>query len=366
MLAPTLQQTGRTFVRDGGRGRKLIYFGGCDYFRMASHPEVLRALHDGADRYGLNVAASRLTTGNHQLFVALETALAKFFGVEQAALFSTGYATNLAFAQSFTGHFTHALLDARLHGSPRDAAELLRCPVKMFRHRDAEDLRRQLKTCGRAARPLVLTDGMFSHDGSLAPLAEYLAVLPRAGMLLVDDAHGGGTLGRTGKGTPEVCGVRDERLVQTISLSKAVGVYGGALLGSARVIRAVQERSRIFIGNTPMPLPLAAAVLKSIQLLRRDRRLRARLNANTARLKTALLAAGFPVIDNASPLVALVPRDARHAARTKIALLRAGIFPPLIRYLGGPPEGYFRFALSSEHTSAQLDRLAAVLIASLQ
>ena len=366
MLAPTLQQTGRTFVREKGQGRKLIYFGGCDYFRMASHPEVLRALHAGADCYGLNVAASRLTTGNHQLFVALETALAKFFGVEGATLFSTGYATNLAFAQSFTGHFTHALLDARLHGSPRDAAELLRCPVKTFAHRDANDLRCQLKTCGRSARPLVLTDGMFSHDGSLAPLAEYLVVLPRAGMLLVDDAHGGGTLGRTGQGTPEVCGVRDERLVQTISLSKAVGVYGGALLGSAKIIRAVQERSHIFIGNTPMPLPLAAAALKSLQLLRRDRSLRARLHANTTRLKAALLAAGFPVIDNASPLVALLPREARHAARTKTALLRAGIFPPLIRYSGGPPGGYFRFALSSEHTPAQLDRLAAVLIASLK
>ena len=366
MLAPTLQQMGRTFVREEGRGRKLIYFGGCDYFRMASHPEVLRALHDGADRYGLNVAASRLTTGNHQLFMALEQALVKFFGVEGAALFSTGYATNLAFTQSFTGHFTHALLDARLHGSPRDAAELLHCPVKTFRHRDPEDLRRQIKACGRAARPLVLTDGMFSHDGSLAPLAEYLAVLPRAGMLLVDDAHGAGTLGRTGKGTPEVCGVRDERLVQTISLSKAVGVYGGALLGSAKIIRTVQERSHIFIGNTPMPLPLAAAALKSLQLLRRDPTLRARLSANTTRLKTALRAAGFPVADSAAPLVALTPRDARHAARTKSALRRAGIYPPLIRYLGGPPDGYFRFALSSEHTPAQLDRLATVLIGSLK
>lgn len=363
-LSPPLQQIDRVFVRV--RGRRLIYFGGCDYFRMASHPEVRRALQDGAVRYGLNVAASRLTTGNHQLFVTLETALAKFFGAEQAALFSTGYVTNLAFTQSFAGHFTHALLDARLHGSPRDAAELLRCPAKTFRHRDADDLGRQLKSCGRAARPLVLTDGMFSHDGSLAPLAEYLAVLPRTGMLLVDDAHGAGTLGRTGKGTPEVCGVRDERLVQSISLSKAVGVYGGALLGSAKIIRAVQERSHIFIGNTPLPLPLAAAALKSVQLLRRDPTLRARLIANTACLKTVLRMAEFPVVDNASPLVALVPRDAQHAARTERALLRAGIFPPLIRYLDGPPDGYFRFALSSEHTPAQLDRLAEVLIASLK
>ena len=192
-LAEPLQQTGRTFVRH--RGRKLIYFGGCDYFRLASHPEVLRALHEGAEQFGLNVAASRSTTGNHRLFGALEKALAKFFGVERAALLSNGYATNLAVAQTFAGEFTHALLDERSHGSPRDAVLLLGCPVATFRHRDPKDFSRVLKSCGRKARPFVLTDGMFSHDGSLAPLREYLAALPSRGLLLVDDAHGAGTLG---------------------------------------------------------------------------------------------------------------------------------------------------------------------------
>src|SRR5882672_7336931 len=106
-LAEPLQQIDRTFVRHGGR--KLIYFGGCDYFRLASHPEVLRALHDGAKKYGLNVAASRSTTGNHALFEKLEKELATFFRMERATLLSNGYATNLAFAQTFAGEFTHAL-----------------------------------------------------------------------------------------------------------------------------------------------------------------------------------------------------------------------------------------------------------------
>ena len=363
-LAPTLQQTDRTFVRH--QGRRLIYFGGCDYFRLASHPDVLRALHEGADRFGLNVAASRTTTGNHALFVRLEKVLAKFFGVERAALFSSGYTTNLAFTQTYAGRFTHALIDERTHHSPRDAASFLSCPLRPFRHRDVKHLRQELRACGKSARPLIITDGLFSHDGSTAPLTEYLAALPHRGMLLVDDAHGAGTLGRTGRGTPEVCGVRDPRLVQTISLSKAFGVYGGAVLGSAAVIEAIQSRSHIFIGNTPPPLPLVNATLQSLQILRSDRSLRQRLHANITRLKTTLRAAGLETPDNLSPLVAVVPRTARHAARTAQELRGAGIYPPLIHYSGGLPHGYFRLAISSEHTAAQLDTLAEVLIASLR
>lgn len=363
-LAPTLQQTDRTFVRH--QGRRLIYFGGCDYFRLASHPEVMRALHEGADEFGLNVAASRTTTGNHALFVRLEKALAKFFGVERAALFSSGYTTNLAFAQTFSDRFTHAQIDERTHHSPRDATSFLDCPLRPFRHRNATHVREQLRVCGKSARPLVITDGLFSHDGSTAPLAEYLAALPQRGMLLVDDAHGAGTLGRTGRGTPEVCGVRDPRLVQTISLSKAFGVYGGAVLGAAEVIEAIQKRSRIFIGNTPPPLPLVNAALRSLQILRRDRSLRRRLHTNISRLKTRLRVAGLETPDNLSPLVAVVPRTARHAARTARTLRSAGIYPPLIHYSGGLPHGYFRFAISSEHTPPQLDTLAEVLIASLR
>ncbi|HEY0548623.1 MAG TPA: hypothetical protein VGF13_03420, partial [Verrucomicrobiae bacterium] len=121
MLAPPLQQIDRTMVLH--RGRKLIYFGGCDYFRLASHPEVLCALRVGAEKFGLNAAASRSTTGNHVLFGKLEKELARFFGVERAALLSTGYATNLAFTQTFAAEFTHALMDERSHGSPRDAVQ---------------------------------------------------------------------------------------------------------------------------------------------------------------------------------------------------------------------------------------------------
>jgi 8-amino-7-oxononanoate synthase len=380
-LTEPLQQIERTFVRH--RGRKLSYFGGCDYFRLSTHPEVLRALHEGAEKFGLNVAASRVTTGNHALFGKLEGELARFFRAERGALFSNGYATNLAFAQAFAEQFTHAFLDERSHASLLDAAGFLHGHIATFRHRDPQDLRQRLRRCGPAARPLVMTDGLFSHDGSLAHLEEYVSILPRQGMLLVDDAHGAGTIGETGKGTAEVRRVRDERIVQTISLSKAFGVYGGAVLATAKVIDAIQERSRLFKGNTPLPLPLANAALTSVRLLKTDRSLRERLDANTARVNAALRngartaksartgsskqhadsAVRAPIHD-ASPIVSFVPRDTRQASRVARRLLRAGIFPSLIRYADGPRTGYFRFAISSEHTLAQLDTLAEVLVAS--
>ncbi len=359
-LNEPLQQTGRTFVLH--RGRRLAYFGGCDYFRLASHPEVLRALREGAEQFGLNVAASRATTGNHQLFGRLERALARFFHTERAGLLSSGYAANLAFAQSVAGQFSHAFLDARAHSSLRDASELLHCRVLQFHHRDPADLRRHLRKLGRGARPLVMTDGLFAHNGSLAPLDEYLSALPRRGLLLVDDAHGAGTLGKSGQGTPELFGLRDPRLVRTFSLSKAFGVYGGAIVGTAAQVEAMHHRSLLFTGNTPLPLPLVNAALKSVALLRADRTLRERLQNNTARLKQALRDGEIPPAENNSPVVGLVPATADLAVHLARQLSRAGIFPPLIRYGGGTAHGFFRFAISSEHTPAQLDTLAGVLI----
>lgn len=359
-VAPLLQQTGRTHVLHGGR--KLIYFAGCDYFRLASHPEVLRAFHDGTRKFGLNVAASRATTGNHALYVRLEKELSGFFHTPRAALFSNGYVTNMAFAQTFAGEYSHVLLDERSHGSLRDAATLLRCPELHFRHRDPRDLQRLLRGLGRRARPIVLTDGLFSHDGSLAPLPDYLSALPRHGLLLVDDTHGAGTLGRHGRGTAEQLGASDARMIRSITLSKAFGVYGGAILASRSVVEAIQTRSRLFIGNTPPPLPLVNAALAAVRLLKADRSLRTRLNANVSRLKNALRAAGWdaPMLDSPAPIIPVVPRDTAHARRLQRALLQAGIYPPLIRY--GSGGAYFRFVLSSEHTRTQLDRLAAVLI----
>jgi len=354
-----LQQVDRTCVRY--RQRKLSYFSGCDYFRLASHPRVMAALQTGVKQYGLNVAASRLTTGNHRLYAELEAELVGFFAAEAALLVSSGYVTNLVVAQALAGHFSHALADDRAHPSLSDAARFLDCPVLRFKSQDTEALAHAMHRCGPGSKLLVLTDGMFSHNGSAAPLAEYLEVLPKDAMLLVDDAHGAGVLGRTGKGTVEHAGVSRRRIIQTVTLSKAFGAYGGAVLGSAALRQRILDKSTIFVGSTPLPLPLANAALAGVRILRADRSLRRRLVENAAYVKAALREAGLVLAETPGPIVPLLPRHPREATRLQRALLAAGIFPPFLKYPGGPPSGYFRFVISSEHSRPQLNGLIKVL-----
>ena len=354
-----LQQVDRTCVRY--RQRKLSYFSGCDYFRLASHPRVIAALQAGVRKYGLNVAASRLTTGNHVLYRELEAKLADFFGAESALVVPSGYTTNLVTAQALAGNFSHALVDDAAHPSLSDAARFLDCPVLQFKSRDAEALAGAVQRCGPESKLLVLTDGMFSHNGSAAPLAEYLKVLPKDAIILVDDAHGAGVLGQTGKGAIEHAGVSRRRIIQTITLSKAFGAYGGAILGAAAFRQRILDNSPMFVGSTPLPLPLVNAALAGVRILKADRSLRRRLTENAAYVKTALRAAGLALVETPGPIVPLLPRRPREAARLQRALLTAGIFPPFIKYPGGPPSGYFRFVISSEHSRAQLDTLLRVL-----
>lgn len=356
-----LQQTDRAYIRF--RGRRLSYFAGCDYFRLASHPRITAAVAEGVRKYGLNVAASRLTTGNHALYGKLEGELARFFNAQDCLLVPNGYETNLVAAQALAGNFSHVLIDQQSHPSLADAARFLDCPVLQFKHRNALDLSITLSRCGPGARLLVLTDGLFPRDGSVAPLKDYLRVLPNDALLLVDDAHGAGVLGTTGKGTLEFCGVGRRRIIQTVTLSKAFGVYGGAILGTPALRRKILERSRIFFGSTPLPLPLVYAALQAVRIIRtcQGQEMRQRLRENACYLKAALKNAGILAEETPGPIIAIFPHSNRTAVRLKIALLAAGIYPPFIRYPGAPEGGYFRFALSSEHTQAQLDKLLAAL-----
>jgi 7-keto-8-aminopelargonate synthetase-like enzyme len=358
-LSEPLQQIDRTFVLQ--RGRRLSYFAGCDYFRMASHPAVLAALCEGVGKFGLNVSASRRTTGNHAIYEELESALAKFFGVDAAVLLSTGYSTNHVVAQTLAGGFTHVLADERAHLSLLDAARMLGLKPEFFRHRDPQAAATAARRFGKSAKILLLTDGLFSHTGQVAPLGDYLRLLPRNTTLLVDDAHGAGTIGQTGRGTAQFLGVPTRRIIQTITLSKAFGVYGGAVIGSRKLCRQIAANSRIFTGNTPLPLPLANAALTSLKILRADPSLRRRLALNTSRVKGALAEAGLIVPHGPGPIVPIIPRHARERAALQHRLLAADIHPPFIRYPGGHAEGYFRFVISSEHTAAQLDALIAAL-----
>ena len=362
MIEPEpLQLIGQTEVRF--RRRTLVYFSGCDYFRLSRAPQLAAATRAALAECGLSVAASRRTTGNHVLYEKLERELARFFGAETAVLLPDGYLAGLAVTQALAGEFTHALLDEFAHGALADAARMLACPVKTFTHRDADDLARGLAKCGPSARPLVLTDGMFSHDGSVAPLRAYLKILPSSGMILVDDAHGAGILGRTGRGALEYAGVSRSRVIQCATLSKAFGAYGGVVLASRALQKKILTHSRVFVGTTPLPLPLAGAALASLKILRNEPGRRKKLFQNLTWLRTDMQAAGWNILETPGPIIRLPDLSAAATSALKARLLVAGIDPPFLKYPGASAGGIFRFVISSEHRPAQLAKLAGVLAA---
>jgi 7-keto-8-aminopelargonate synthetase-like enzyme len=202
---------------------------------------------------------------------------------------------------------------------------------------------------------------MFAHDGCIAPLDEYAKVLPKTALMVVDDAHGAGVLGNTGKGTVEETGVNRARIIQTITLSKAFGAYGGAILCTPALREKMIQKSGMFAGSTPVPLPLANAALAGIAILKRNQGLRRRLSENTQFVKTALAQHHPTIVDSPAPIITLVPASGEQAAATCKRLMAHKVFPSFIQYPGGPPNGYFRFVISSEHTKEQLFDLVCAL-----
>lgn len=357
--ADTLQFHGTNEVWWGRR--RLLYFSGCDYFRLARNPRIHQAARMALRQHGLNVAASRRTTGNHPIYAQLETALARFFRTEAALIFPDGYLAPLAAAQAHAGDFDRVYRDELAHGALVDAAGMLGVPVHVFRHRDAEDLRQQLAKAPTGTRPLVLTDGLFAHDGSVAPVAAYLKHLPRTGLILLDDAHGAGVLGRHGRGTPEWAEVDDDRVLQCVTLSKAFGVYGGAVLSRRTVREKIRERSRLFTGTTPLPPLLAGAALEAVKILAREPARRSRLQTHTSQVRQQLATAGWPITYTPGPIIRLPALESAEVDRIKTALLAAGIYPPFLKYGAASANGFFRIVISSEHTPGQLNRLVAAL-----
>lgn len=356
MFAEPLQQVDRVYVRS--KGRKLLYFGGCDYLRLSSDPSVVRAVEAGMRRWGLNVAASRMTTGNHSLYETVEGEIADFFKAEAAVLTSNGYLTNMVVAQGLSGEIKTVLVDERSHVSMLDALLLLKAKVVLFPHRDPRAFAARLKTMRDRDGLAILTDGMFSHDGSLAPLKEYREIAGEDAFMWVDDSHGAGILGRSGKGTVEISGLQRRNLIQTVTFSKGFGVYGGAVVCERAIRDLILEKSRIMVGNTPLPLPLVSGISKALSIVKRGGRSRERLRAN---VETFYREQGEILPREMTPIVSVVPTSRRRAEALREKLLKNAIYPTLIQYPGGPEGGYFRFAISSEHTHEQVKKLGRVV-----
>lgn len=342
-------------------GKELLYFAGCDYYGLSRHPQVLEQAGRAVTESGINVAASRLTTGNHRVYNELESRLASFLGVPRVLLIGSGYTSNLVVAQALRGQLDLLWVDARAHGSLLDAVELLAVPVRLFQHRNPADLARQLETVSAGTRMALLTDGVFPLDGSTAPLSVYQRVLPAGAWLWVDDAHGVGVLGDMGRGTTSCSSLDPERLIQTGTLSKAFGVGGGFVRCPESVLQGIVQRSRMFAGSTPLSPALARAACASIELLEQHPEWRTQLLQYSREVHP-----WFPLEETEvndcdpdgalrGPIGAWKVNDSMTQRTLQSLLIEHGIYPSWIRYPGAPGDGLFRFSWSASIPREALD-----------
>ena len=346
-------------------GRSLLSFAGCNYLGLAQHPRVIAALSEGLARYGISCGASRETTGNTWAHEELERDAARYLGCERALLAPDGYLANLVAAQALAPDHDLALVDERSHASLRDALAASSWSVVEYEHASAESAAHELSRGRRSdARVALFTDGVFPAHGSIAPLRELLALLPADRCtLVIDDCHATGVLGARGRGTCEHFGASDPRVVITTTLSKAFGCFGGLIAGSSARVRALRERSRAYVCSTPIPPALARAGSAAIAELDSDPSRLSRLRANIAELRSRFAELGLRSPELDLPVFPFTLDSIERMQRVHADLIESGILAPYIRYPDGMDDrrGYFRVALSAEHTRADIDRLASAL-----
>ena len=345
----------------GTEQSEQIVISGCDYLGLSDDAVIREAWLKASASGPLQTGASRATTGDHPLYRRAEKAIADFLNEPAAVLTATGYLASLAVAQGLRDQATHVVVDASAHNCVQDGARLSGLPILSFASGDARALRSVLSNLPPSARPLVATDGVYGIRGGMAPLNEYLLALPTSGWLWVDDAHGLGSVGATGRGSPEFFGLRDSRLIRSVTFSKALGVAGGAVIGDASLMEHVRTRAGAYLGSSAPPLAIAAAIAAAV--VRVDKlpgRVR-RLQELARRFSNALPSRPEILNDSRTPVTAIHPRDAAQAQRLTEALTQAGFVPPWIRYPGGPGGGFFRIALKATHSRSQMDRLSRAI-----
>lgn len=352
----------RRRVRDPSGTSRPLSFCSNDYLGLASDPRIVDALCEGARRWGAGAGASHLVSGHLPIHDELEQRLAAFLNLPRALLFSSGYLANLGIIPALAGADTEIFCDRLNHASLNDALLLSRSRFHRYAHNDAEALA-GLLAGSKAAQKLVVTDGVFSMDGDIAPLPRILDLCERHdAWLVVDDAHGFGVLGSRGAGSLEHFGLASERIVYMGTLGKAAGVSGAFVAGSAEVVEILVQRARTYVYTTASPPALAAALLRSLALVAEESWRRDQLGRLVERLVHRLQPGRWRLLPSSTPIQPLVVGANDEAVALSERLEGEGILVPAIRP-PTVPEGSarLRISLSAAHSEADVDRLADAL-----
>jgi len=343
-------------------GRELLAFCSNDYLGLANHPQVIEAWRAGAARWGVGGGASHLVIGHSTPHHELEEALAEFTGRPRALLFSTGYMANLGAVTALVGRGDTVLEDRLNHASLLDAGLLSGARFSRYLHNDSASLATRLDKA--EGNTLVVCDGVFSMDGDLADLPALCAEARRKdAWLMVDDAHGFGTLGATGGGVVEHFGLGlDDVPVLVGTLGKAFGTAGAFVAGSDELIDTLVQFARPYIYTTSQPPALACATLKSLELLRSEHWRREHLAVLIRRFREGAASIGLQLMDSDTPIQPILIGDSGRAMALSQALRERGILVTAIRPPTVPAgSARLRVTLSAAHDLAQVDRLLEAL-----
>jgi glycine C-acetyltransferase len=350
-------------IRVEGRERPVLNFCANNYLGLSGHPELLAAARRALDEWGYGMSSVRFICGTQALHLELERRVARFLGMEDAILFAACFDANGGVFEPLLGADDAILTDKLNHASIIDGVRLCKAKRFLYEHMDLADLEVRLKEAQAQRFRMIVTDGVFSMDGDIAPLQEICDLADRYGaLLMVDDSHATGFMGRTGRGTPEHCGVEARVDVLTTTFGKALGgASGGCIAGSRETVGLLRQRSRPYLFSNTLPPVVAGATLRALELLSETTELRDRLEASTRGFRERMTAAGFEIRPGVHPIVPIMfsrftPDDAPLAQRFARDLLDEGIYVKGFFFPVVPRgKSRIRVQISAAHTAAHID-----------
>lgn len=340
-------------------GQEVLNFCANNYLGLADHPALIEAAKAALDSHGLGMASVRFICGTQDIHKELEAAVSRFLGMDDTILYSSCFDANGGLFETICGEGDAIISDELNHASIIDGIRLAKAERLRYKHLDLADLDAKLTECAGARVKLVATDGVFSMDGDIAPLADICDVAEKHGALvMVDDSHASGFVGKTGRGSIEHCGVMGRVDVVTSTLGKALGgSQGGFTSGRKEIIDMLRQRSRPYLFSNTVAPPIVGAAIKVFEMLSESTERRDRLEANTQHFRGAMAAAGFRIRPGVHPICPLMLGDARLATEMADRMLQKGIYVIGFSFPVVPRgQARIRVQISAAHTADQIDR----------
>ena len=344
-------------------GKEVINLSSNNYLGLTTHPALREAAIRAVRDLGAGSGSVRTIAGTMELHLELERRIAAFKHTEAAVVFQSGFAANAGTVAAILGKEDLILSDELNHASIIDGARLSRAAIKVFPHRDTAALGRLLEETASVKRRLVITDGVFSMEGDIAPLREIAALAREHGaIMMVDDAHSSGVLGRNGRGTIDHFDLHGQVDIQVGTLSKAIGVLGGYVCGSKNLIEFLYHRARPFLFSTSHPPAVAAACLAALDVLEREPERIKRLWSNTKRFKAGLARLGFDTGSSETPITPILVGEADTAMKLSDRAFERGVFAQGIGFpTVAKGKARLRTIVTATHTDEELDRAVEIL-----